>query len=859
MTVDASLPSGTVTFMASDLAGSTAMFENEPTKTRELVLAHIALMRRVVSESGGVVFKTVGDGVWAAFQSAPLAVKCAREAMEEHGNDDRLCATGLKVALFTGDAKPIGGDYLERVVNRCSRLCAICEPGQIIIGASTHELVKQDFPTRYLGKRELRGLPIQHLWEVSDAIGEAAPTLPLAGVASQIPLPDHGFIGRRKELADLAEMLRRDSVRLVTIGGFGGLGKTTLAKATGIALGADFDEVCFVECESIANADELIAGIAHATAPDLVFENLQENCHYLRDHSTLIILDCFENLVDTRSVLEEIMESTAQVKILATSRRLIGLSREYDFPLGPMSGSPEAVGDAERLFWESAARSAHHLRTTRRNHTVALQIVQALECIPLAIVLAASRLRSVSPDELLDQIHQRRLKVLKRPSAPADDRHQNLLRVIDDSFSLLSDLERAMMRDLSVFHGFYREDALAVLGDEDVVDDGLASLRDNSLIEATTVGTRTKYRILDTIREYIALASADAPPSDTQRRHAGYFAEKAAAARHQVLAEDWKAGNVQLRQDLPNLRAAMRYAVQIQDTALLLDLVMALARPFAESNYRSEFDELITAAKQLLDPHDAELWIELIGLQGIIARREGRWSDALDLWNQRVELCRSNGTAGQEADSLADVCDLATSLGDLEVAEESLARFDKLCPSTSSDQAQYACGRILRARLALAQGDSGTALEMAGQAMAISEHLRLDQNMIYVGGQVALLLEELGQHDRFEEMIWKALGLTAEGHYPSTAAWLLLHMAERAARQRDAQEEAYFLALLHQLPQVLPTPIRSRIRKAVIDHKGRVGVRELDRQIAVNGDFAWNDLIQDAAAAKAFESKMQDF
>ncbi len=830
------LPSGTVTFLVTDIVQFSAMFERDEASARSSVLAHFELIRELVAENDGRVFKTVGDAAWAAFESAPKAVRCALAILESIDRIPGLGPSSIRVALLTGEATPVGDDYLDRVLNRCSRICGICKGGEILVGAATFELTLDHFGFRPLGPKELKGIPAQAVYQL---LPGAEPSRRLA--RSAIAESDRPFIGRAQERAELLRLLRDSETRLVTVTGLGGMGKTTLAKQVAQDVADEFvDGVTLVPCEGLEDADALLSAIWAAVEPDAEPRSATDLAAVIDDRQLLLVLDCFESLVRHRALIDDLVRLSRKAKFLVTSRAVLGLPREFELALGPMAN----LADACELFYESAAHVTRSSRGKRPEHSIVTRIVALLDCVPLAIVLAASRLRHLTAGDLLAQVESRRLGVLRRPPIGENDRHQDLNRVIADSFDLLSPAEQTMLTELSVFRGFFLDDAVALLDTPDVFD-GIATLRENSLLVCEASGRRTRYRILDTVREHLLEQRGGKELRELRARHAAHYTSVAERLREEADEGHWRVGNATLWLEMGNLREAMRYARERDDHELALRQARCLARPFAEAGMQSSFDDLVIAAGGI---DDAELGIELAGLQGILARRKGRTDEALALWARRSELCRTLGDMEREADSLTDICDLAFASGRLDIARDALLRYDALPLKASVHGPILASGKVLHAELALLDGDNVSASRLAREAIATARKCRPHHRLIYVYGRAADISASVGEDEAAREQWWSALLIAAEANYPHSAARILLRLSDHAGLAKDDKNEALFLAMLQRLPKPLPSLVASSLKarlgsfsegsRAAYLKAARQGIAEIDWRKFVQANAA---------------------
>lgn len=822
--MDLQLPSGTVTFLTTDIVGFSELFEREPDRVRSITRRQADLIGGIAGENGGVVFKLVGDAVWAAFSTAPSAVACAIRASKAIRDEPVLAGVQLRMALLTGEATPVGGDYLERVLNRCSRLCAKARGDQILVGGSTYELTRTDFQYRPLGEQELRGVPNESVWELclDRPDGPSAPSSTRPRFR-HLPEEEGPFVGRETELSDVTGLLLDPQVRLVTVTGMGGIGKTRLC--TEVARGllhAFVDGVCLVPCDGIVNDEELIAAVASGLELDLDDCSVGSLADGVGDCGVLLLLDSFERLVRYRGVIDELLSRSSRLKLLVSSRTAIGLMREYEFTLGPMltqrAGGSEA--DAATLFWNAAGHVAPKLRSTKAHQRTVGLIVEALEGVPLAILLAATRLSHMTLEELLGQIRARRLKTLRRPPVGQSDRHMTLQRVIGDSFDLLSQTELQLMVDLACLHGFFMEDALAVVGSEDARE-GIADLRSHSLLTAQTMGPKMRFRILDTVREYIEENLGDRIRTEVRQRQAAHYARIAAETRSLAGSGGWKRANALFWLEMGNFRLAIRWAAEANDLALLEALARSLSLTLADTGCLDEFELLVGALATHGETVAVDVLAEVKGHQGTLARRAGAKSEARRHWKESAELWNSSGNWDRSADLFTDLAETALNDGDLSAAQADLARFNEIRAEHPLSASTRASGRALEARIALLKGDRVEAEQAAEDAVRLSDQTASGHNSIYVMWTSGKVLFETGRLEPAEELLLRAVRLSVEGNYASAARRTLIDLADAYRALRRLDREAACLAIAQRIVASVSQDERQRLNARIDEFRGR--------------------------------------
>ena len=542
------LPQGTVTFLFTDLEGSTRRWEAHPQEMKDALARHNAIVRGAVESHGGVVFSTMGDGLAAVFASARDAVRAVLAAQQGLAAEEWGEVTGplaARMGLLTDEGVLGGEHYLNQPLNRCARLMAAGHGGQALVSGATELLVREDLPPGCalvdLGEHRLRDLarPVRIFQLTAPGLRDQFPPLrTLEAFAGNLPVQLSSFIGRADELAGLAAAMRGSP--LVTVTGPGGVGKTRLAlQAAADQVPSFGDGVWLCELAPVrdgALVDDAVAAVFSLTARagQSTREALVE---LLRGKQLLLVLDNCEHLVEAAAALAETLQrSCERLVILATSREGLGIEGERLVPVAPL-GVPGAGADldgitgaeAVRLFAERAAAVKPGFPVTAQNAAAVAAVVRRLDGIALAVELAAARVPAMTVAELARRL-ERSFAVLAVGRRGAAARHQTLRATIDWSFQLLSGPEQALLARLAVFAGGCTlQAAEAVCGgdgiDPDAVFELLASLVARSLVVAEESGPGTRYRLLETIRQYgEQRLNAAGETGRWRARHAGYYA-----------------------------------------------------------------------------------------------------------------------------------------------------------------------------------------------------------------------------------------------------------------------------------------------------------------------------------------------
>jgi len=545
-------PSGTVTFLFTDIEGSTALWQNDAAGMRAALEEHDRIVREVVTDNRGYVFSTGGDGFGIAFASASDALRAAAQCQVRLAGGSMAIQLRVRMGLHTGQAEERGGNYFGLAPTRASRIMAAGTGGQILLSAAAGTLAGDDTPPGVrledLGSHRLRGIERpEHLMQAV-VEGLDAPVVGLDAsrhAADHVPAELDRFIGREGDLERLSGLIK--STRLVTLTGVGGSGKTRLAirlaRQAGREDGRFSDGVWFCDLSTTIGDTRVPETMAEAlAAPDRPELNATDNLvSYLARREMLLVVDNCEHLIDeVAEVITRILAECPRVFVIATSRELLGVHGETAYAVrslglpGKNASLDEFLTcDAVRLFAERAAVADPGFNVDQRNIADVAEICRRLDGMPLAIELAAARVRAMAPGEIAARLADSfSLLVGPRTALP---RHQTLGATIAWSHDLLDARERSVFRCLSTFAGNFSlaaAEAVATTGDIDFTEvaDLLLALVDKSLVVVQRSDRGTGYRLLETVRQFAAERLRESGEARAAReRHANHYLAALAA------------------------------------------------------------------------------------------------------------------------------------------------------------------------------------------------------------------------------------------------------------------------------------------------------------------------------------------
>jgi len=513
------------------------------------------------------------------------------------------------------------------------------------------------------------------------------------------------FVGRVKEReAVLTYLTRREHpVSALAIHAMGGMGKTRLAQQVGLDAVRHFPAgVWWVDCESLTDADQLWGAIGTAVGAEGGRSSVVEALGGLR---CLLILDCLERLAETHGLISQLRSALPEAQFLITTRILPEEATQYS--LEPMA---ETAKERMALFEVAVRQMLPDFRVNNKNRKLCGQILTMLQGVPLAIFLAAGRLRHMTLEELHERLQRSRLGVVGPDGRVG--RHASLRIVIEDSFGLLSEASRELAIRLSIFAGGFRlADARRVLPDVIEVEDGVFTLCDHSMLSSLGVGAGTRYKALDTVREFLDEASNELDLSSDRALFFDWALGRAEEMHALTVSGKLPEGFEILKMEIGNFRSALRVGTDLDRFRYLL------LRPFLEAGYLSEFSEMAAA----VDCSDDQRRAEVRGLQAICARRQGRYEDELRLWEEKIEACRSLGDVEGVVETSIDLALTYSRRGAWSKCELILNEYaDDL---DSWDQSLKASHCSLRCIALQQTGDSLRASQVANQVRGIIPNL----------------------------------------------------------------------------------------------------------------------------------------
>lgn len=705
------LPKGTVTFLFTDIEGSTARWEHYPEIMRRVIARHDLLLHQVMQAHQGSVFKTAGDAFYVAFATAGDALTAALAAQQDLAAEnwpEEIRPLRVRMALHTGTAEQRDGDYFGPTLNQVARILSAGHGGQILLSIVTRELLRAGLPEGItlcdMGEHRLRDLV--HPAQIFQVVAAHLPSefAPLKSLQSRTHLPVQftPFIGRRHEQDTVSELLLREDVRLVTLIGPGGIGKTRLSLQIATHTASAFPGgVFFVDLSAILDVRAVLSTIGQAlgvreVGGKTLFENIKE----LLKESTLLLLDNFEQLTKAAPLVKELLVHCPEVKVLVTSRAALALTGEYEYHVEPLtlpgSGLPADLNEllkyeALAFFVQQVKNVRLDFQLTHANAPAIVEICAKLDGLPLALELAAARIKLLSPQALLKLLNNH-FQVLKDERRDRTARQQTLRGTIAWSYNLLDADEKRLFTQLAIFNGGCTLEGIiavcpAVADLTGDLLDVLQSLVDKSLLRRLDQeNEEPRFTMLYTIRAFALEQLAGTNQEDAIRRtHLGYYLKMAQEARHTLTGAEQRHWLEQLEAEHGNLLAALQWCIEQTEGESGARLAGALWRFWLMRGYLHEGRRLLEVLLSMQGAYTAEARAKLLEGAGILASRQKDYQAAALYAEESLVLSRQLNFQEAMASSYTLLAEIAYVQGESKEAMKLFAEGLTIC-RTLGDQ-----------------------------------------------------------------------------------------------------------------------------------------------------------------------------
>ena len=636
------LPNGTVTLLFTDIEGSTRLVHELGDAYADALAEHRRTLRAAFAAEGGIEVDTQGDSFFYVFRSAKRAVAAARRAQDAlDGGQVRV-----RMGLHTGEPVLTSEGYVGMDVHRAARIMAAGHGGQVLLSHATRDLLDAAENLTDLGEHRLKDLNApQRLWQIGDAQFPALRTLH----RSNLPVQPTPLIGRERELAESGRLLREH--RLLTFTGPGGSGKTRLALQLAADALDDYpDGVWWVPLAAFSDSRLVLPAIART------LETSAELGAYLSNKRLLLLLDNFEQVVSAATEVSELLAATTALTLIVTSREPLRIAGEREISVQPL-----AEDEAVALFTQRA--------TIAEPADAVLAICRRLDCLPLAVELAAARTALLPPVEMVKRLDSA-LSMLTQGRRDAPARQRTLRATIGWSYDLLAPAEQALFRHLAVFVGSFSLPAAEAVAGADL--DTIASLLDKSLVRRLASG---RLGMFDTIADFARELLAALPDVESLRAaHATYFLELGErTARDLRSAREPTAALDELEDEHPNLRAAFEWLLAAGRNRDALLLAGALGDFWIYHSHLAEGRAWLERTLALADPADPDqdhLRAQALHPLSIIATQQSDWQMVEALSRERLEIAQRLDDAEYMAEALLTVGRADLARGHAQTAQE---------------------------------------------------------------------------------------------------------------------------------------------------------------------------------------------
>jgi predicted ATPase/class 3 adenylate cyclase len=825
-------PTGTVTFLFTDIEGSTKLWERDARRMQAALVRHDEILKSTVEAHSGYVFKMVGDACCAAFSTTPEALEAAVAAQRTIFSEpwEEGFRLRVRMALHSGEAEERGGDYFGPVVNRVARLLSAGHGGQTLLSLATQELVRDDLPEgtdlRDLGERRLKDL-----FRSERVFQLIAPDLPagfpplktLDARLNNIPPQPTPLVGREKEVAGVCARLRSPTVRLLTLTGPGGTGKTRLGLQVAAELLDEFEGgVFFVALAPISDPElvpSAIAGPLDVTegADRTLVEAIEA---YLQGKELLLVLDNFEQVVEASPLVGELLSASPRLKVLATSRTALRIYGEQAYEVPPLEAPDPGrllpihmlnQYEAVRLFVERAQAVKADFSVTRENAPAVAEICARLDGLPLAIELAAARIKLLPPKAMLGRLSSR-LKLLTGGARDLPARQRTLRGTIEWSYDLLGEGERTLFARLAVFSGGRTLEAIEAVCDAEgdlPVDalDGVELLLEKSLLrQEDGPEGEPRFVMLETIHEYARERLEESGQAEEiKRAHAEYFLALAEEAQPELDGAQQVEWLERLEAEHDNMRAALSWS-QMSETETALRLGGALWRFWYTRGYMSEGRNWLEQALAKNGVVSMPVRAKALMGAGALAYVQGHHDQGEALQAECLALYRELGDKRGMAIALNDLGISSNVRGDYERAsaflEESLELSRELGDAWGVAVVLGSLGWT-----ALVNGDYERATTLSEESLELFRELGDVRAVAYTLGVLGEATLLLGDQEQAMARLAESLTLLRNVGDKDLIADCLRRLAMMAAAQEEAERAARLWGAVEALREDIDAPM----------------------------------------------------
>lgn len=861
-------PTGTITFLFTDIEGYSTLEDRYGPLLQPVLDAHNQMLRELAAMHHGIEIRIVGDAFFLVFDVASNAIKfavAAQQALREFSwkstfpvSAEEVDEVRVRMGMHTGEARTLihpGGqfDYFGTAVNRAARVSSAGHGGQILVSEATRllsqGLLPSDIRFQDMGLHRLKGVGEERLWQVTapGLLDEFRPVNTMTARRHNLPLPLTPFLGREKEWQECKATLLEPETRLLTITGFGGMGKTRLAQRIAEECYDDFaDGVWWVPLENAVTGDDMVQRIAEQLVKNLKPQpSVREQLwNFYRDRELLLVLDNLEQIPpsEVAQVLIGLLNAGSRVKILATSRRSLEIAPERVVELEPFAAS-----EAESLFIERARARKASFVPSESNMADIEAICDRLEGVPLAIEIAASRVALLSPKQILQRLDdQFKLLVARDPSLPS--RHAALRAAVEWSHHLLSNDAKVLFARLSVFaDGFTVDAAEAVAQNADVsldVLDCLMELRNQSLLRrlGSQDSGEERLAMLESVREY---AAEKLTGDETHRRHAGYYCTWACEQTGLLRTGEEAFAVESMETESDNLRAALHWSAR-NDAVLCARLALALHHYLylrghweeTNANLQKSWETLATVEGngELLRLR-AELRYQQAGLLQDI----GEMARAIELAHESLERYREAGDACGAANTLNLLAGLAAAEKDHAAGRRYCNESLELWPENDfagRGKTLHNLGRIEQG-----SGNLQEARRIYEEVLPLRRRSGDERGLAMTLSNLGMIAQQEDNYAEARDLYAQSLSIWRKLAQPPHIAILLNNIGDLELQENHSEKAMVFFIHARRIFTQLKSPYVAEVDSSLTQLKETLGEANYIRLYREAEEKAWENLV----------------
>jgi predicted ATPase/class 3 adenylate cyclase/Tfp pilus assembly protein PilF len=834
------VPTGTVTIVFTDIAGHTKMWEQVGDEFMPILEVHNSILRKTIAKYNGYEVKTEGDAFMLAFARASDAVLCAVEAQVALANhpwpEERNIL--VRMGMHTGEPQVSGNDYFGPHVIRANRVSDAGHGGQILISAATRELVMEELPEEVdfvdLGIHRLKdlGRP-ERIFQVNhpDLPKKDFPPLrTLDIIPNNLPVQLTSFVGREDEIRNIATLLGKEQVRLVTLTGTGGIGKTRLS----VQVAADQlelfpDGVWFINIAPLTNIEQVITEIASTLSIHLQprIDPKEQVIDYLSQRHLLLVLDNFEHLPEAPSFVNDLLRGAPFLRCLVTSREVLQIPGEQVFAVPPLSMPPKDADietlsqyESVRLFIERVQAVKPNFELTPQNAAAIAAICHRLDGISLAIELAAARARGITVQQILERL-SRQFEFLGTRSQTVPERHRTLRGAIDWSYDLLNPDEQKLFAQLSVFSGGFFLEAAEEICDVPDVFELLFNLQDKSLLVVKEVMEQTRYGMLGPLQAYAREKLGE--DVELKKAYTKYYLKVAQNCNQQLYGAEESSALSQMTLELDNFRAAMDFAQEQEEGELLGELAIALYCFLYIRGFWSEgISRLRQAEKALRNLRNDKLLARAMTRLGWFYDSQGDYETARNIHTESLQIRRELGDKLGIAESLQALGIISIIQGAYDYAEQLFTESLEINRELGNEF--HIAGALLTlGAIADQQGAYNEARELYTESLNIQRELGDKFGIAGTLNNLGEIALSQGAYDEAKRLFAESLKIKKELGSKSSIAESLYQFGKLAKSEANVEQGALFLLVAARLYEEM----KSASSKGAMDvHESLAGIQK---------------------------------